>query len=111
MCPHGDACARNFAYPISTWGGLMEVVMSNPYDVVPYPTGAEARLHIEHLQVCATLNGFSPAAVETARVIEIGCGNGFNLGPMAAQFPNASFVGLDYAASAIEKGRAAMEGL
>lgn len=85
--------------------------MSNPYDVVPYPTGAEARLHIEHLQVCATLNGFSPAAVDTARVMEIGCGNGFNLGPMAAQFPNASFVGLDYAASAIEKGRAAMEEL
>lgn len=85
--------------------------MTNVYDEVPYTTSAEARLHIENLEVCATLNGFSPPAVEIARVLEIGCGTGANLGPMAAQFPEARFVGLDYAASAIEKGREAIQTL
>lgn len=79
--------------------------MSNAYDAIPYPTGAQSRLHIENLHLCAFLNGFSPAAEENARVLEIGCGNGFNLAPMAVEFPDARFLGVDFAASAIETGK------
>lgn len=85
--------------------------MPNTYDTTPYPTGAQSRLHIEHLQLCAALNGFSPAPAREARVLEIGCGTGFNLGPMAADFPEARFVGIDSAATAIARGREAMETL
>ncbi len=83
--------------------------MANPYDDIPYPTEAEARLHVDHLRTCAVLNGYSPASPESARVLEIGCGNGFNLAPMAESFPDAHFLGLDSAATAIELGRRHLE--
>lgn len=78
--------------------------MSNAYDAMPYPTAAEPRLHVENLRVRAVLNGFHAAPPETARVLEIGCSNGFNLAPMAERYPDAFFLGLDYAATAIETG-------
>jgi SAM-dependent methyltransferase len=80
--------------------------MSNAYDAMPYPTAAEPRLHVENLRVRAVLNGYHAVPPETARVLEIGCSNGFNLAPMAEQYPNAFFLGLDYAATAIETGNA-----
>ena len=50
----------------------------------------------------ATLFGLSPAAVEQCRVLEIGCAGGENLIPLAASFPNAQFVGLDYSQAQIK---------
>ncbi|MCZ2152650.1 MAG: class I SAM-dependent methyltransferase [Bryobacterales bacterium] len=85
--------------------------MSNAYDETPYFTCAQSRLHIEHLQLRAALNGFSTAPPETSRVLEVGCGTGFNLGPMAVEFPHARFVGIDYAQTAIAQGKEAMESL
>ncbi len=83
--------------------------MADSYDITPYPTSAEARLHPHHLQVCALFNGYSPQPPHSARVLEIGCGNGFNLAPMAEQFPNAYFLGLDRAASAIQFGSTCLQ--
>ena len=79
--------------------------VNTAYDEVLYPTGPQARLHIENLHLCAMLNGYQPAAVETARVLEIGCGSGFNLIPMALETPGASFTGIDYAARPIALGQ------
>lgn len=78
--------------------------MATAYDEVLYPSGPQARLHIDNLYLCAALNGYRPADVNRARVLEIGCGTGFNLLPMALESPNASFVGLDYAALPIRIG-------
>ncbi len=78
--------------------------MTDLYDVLPYPTRAEVRLHIENLRTRAALNGFTAAPPEAARVLEIGCGNGFNLAPMAECYPGATFIGLDLCNSAIELG-------
>jgi SAM-dependent methyltransferase/methyltransferase-like protein len=75
------------------------------YDDIIYPSAGQARLHIENLHLCALLNGYRPAPVERARVLELGCGTGFNLIPMAMELPEATFVGLDYAAKAIAIGR------
>jgi cyclopropane fatty-acyl-phospholipid synthase-like methyltransferase len=44
--------------------------------------------------------------VETCRVLELGCGDGGNLIPMALALPGAQFVGMDSAATAIERGTA-----
>jgi SAM-dependent methyltransferase len=45
------------------------------------------------------------AAPERCRVLELGCGDGGNLIPMALALPDASFVGIDAAPQAIARGQ------
>jgi hypothetical protein len=49
--------------------------------------------------------------VERCRVLELGCGDGGNLVPMALGLPNASFVGLDAAPVAIARGAELIDAL
>ncbi|MFT7622235.1 MAG: SAM-dependent methyltransferase [Myxococcota bacterium] len=67
----------------------------DPYDLVPYPSNAYYAVHPDRLFTTATLQGMSPAPVEHARILEIGCGAGGNLLPIAAALPCATLVGLD----------------
>jgi SAM-dependent methyltransferase len=53
----------------------------------------------------AILRGIAPPAVETARVLELGCGDGANLVPMAFGLPEATFLGIDRNAAALARGR------
>ncbi len=52
-----------------------------------------------------------PAPVEDCRVLEIGCGVGANLIPMAMLLPKSRFVGVDLAARPIAKAQATAEAL
>jgi SAM-dependent methyltransferase len=54
----------------------------------------------------ARLFGLNPAPAAGARVLELGCGDGGNLLSLAQALPGARLVGLDAAASAIERGNA-----
>src|SRR2546426_12611051 len=47
----------------------------------------------------------NPAPVESCRVLEMGCGAGGNLIPMAFDLPESDSVGIDLAGSAIAQGR------
>jgi SAM-dependent methyltransferase len=78
--------------------------MQTAYDEILYPTSPQARLHPDNLYLCGVLNGFRPVPPENARVLEIACGTGFNLVPMALELPNAQFIGMDYAALPIQVG-------
>jgi Predicted methyltransferase regulatory domain/Methyltransferase domain/PKMT, C-terminal winged helix domain len=49
--------------------------------------------------------------VERCRVLELGCGDGGNLVPMALGLPNATFVGIDAAPGAIGRGTESIEAL
>ncbi len=53
----------------------------------------------------AALFGMEAAPVERCRVLELGCGDGGNLIPMAFELPGSEFVGLDLAATPIEMGQ------
>ncbi len=53
----------------------------------------------------ARLFGVPAASPATARVLELGCGNGSNLLPMADAFPLASFVGVDPDRASIDVGQ------
>src|SRR5471032_3065852 len=78
--------------------------MATAYDEVAYPTIAFHQTHPERLATHAALFGLPFAAVPTARVLDIGCGNGGNLIPMAQAYPHARFVGFDLSERAIAQG-------
>jgi cyclopropane fatty-acyl-phospholipid synthase-like methyltransferase len=81
------------------------------YDAVPYPGHPFAQTHPDRLATLATLFGLEPPPVEGCRVLELGCGDGGNLVPMALALPGARFLGVDAAEGAIARGRTLVEAL
>jgi len=71
------------------------------YDAVPYPSAVAPAAELRRLQTMAWLLGMQPAAPSNARVLELGCGTGANLLPLALEFPAATIVACDLAATAI----------
>lgn len=58
-----------------------------------------------------TLFRIDPPPVDGCRVLELGCGDGGNLVPMAVALPGARFLGIDASERAIARGRALVEAL
>ncbi len=81
------------------------------YDEVPYSSFPYAQSHPNRLAVVATLFGMQPAPVDRCRVLELGCASGGNVIPMAADFPDTSFVGVDLSSRQIAEGVQAVEAL
>jgi methyltransferase-like protein/trans-aconitate methyltransferase len=81
---------------------------ANRYDTVAYPTFAQPQTHPDRLATIATLFGMTPAPVQRCRVLEVGCGTGENLIPMAYTAPESEFVGIDLAARPVQQGEAAI---
>jgi cyclopropane fatty-acyl-phospholipid synthase-like methyltransferase len=85
-----------------------EVIMPagpTSYDLVAYPGYAHPQTHPDRLAVIGSLFGLDPARVTHCRVLELGCGNGSNLVPMAWGLPKSEFTGIDLAARPIAQGR------
>ena len=78
---------------------------SNPYDEVLYAGHPFPQTHPDRLAAVGRLFGMDPAPVDRCRVLELGCGDGGNLVPMAYTLPGSEFVGLDLGARGIAKGR------
>ncbi len=76
------------------------------YDEVPYSKFPYVQTHPDRLATLGVLHGLAPAPPPAARVLELGCGAGGNLLPMAYAEPGLTAVGVDYAAAAIADGRA-----
>ncbi len=83
----------------------------NSYDDVLYVGYPFSQTHPDRLATLATLFGMTPTPVEGCRVLELGCGDGANLVPMACALPGSKFVGIDLAAVPIDKGMIAIEAL
>jgi SAM-dependent methyltransferase len=77
------------------------------YDAVPYDTEANPDAHPRSMATLARLLGRTAAPPSTARVLEIGCGDGEHLIAAASYLPRARFVGFDLAADAVARGTAA----
>lgn len=84
-------------------GGVVE--SQTAYDRVDYPGWPYPQSHPDRLATLATLFGMSPADPANCRVLELGCGDGANLLPIAVTWPATRVVGIDLAASAIGRGR------
>ena len=76
------------------------------YDDVHYPSKAYAYTHPNRLNTIAQLFGMKPAPVDKCRVLELGCGAGGNLIPMAHYCPDSEFLGFDLSADSIDKATA-----
>ena len=79
--------------------------MQTAYDDIPYPGAPYSQTHPDRLATLAILFGMTPAPVERCRVLELGCGDGGNLIPMAYGLPDSSFTGADLAESAVARGQ------
>jgi SAM-dependent methyltransferase len=75
------------------------------YEEVPYPGNPFAQTHPDRLATLAQLYGLRPAAPSACRLLEVGCGDGGNLLPMACTSPGSQFVGVDISPRAIAKAR------
>ncbi len=75
------------------------------YDQVLYSSHALPQTHPDHLATLAMLFGMRPAPAESCRVLELGCGNGANLIPMALTLPGSRFAGIDLAGVPIAAAR------
>jgi SAM-dependent methyltransferase len=74
------------------------------YDEVAYPTPINSMQTPERLGASIMLHGLSAPDPRTARVLEIGCGNGYSLIGVAANAPGCRCVGFDLSAKAVAVG-------
>jgi len=81
------------------------------YDEVPYSNNCFPLTHPDRLAAIAALYGLTSPAVANCRVLELGCGLGGNLIPMALGLPEGRFIGIDLSTRQIEAGRAAIDAL
>jgi SAM-dependent methyltransferase len=75
----------------------------NPYDAVAYPGHSFSQTHPSRLATIAHFHGMDPALPMVMRVLELGCGRGGNLIPMAAQYPGSHFLGIDLSGDSIRQ--------
>jgi len=74
------------------------------YDQVLYPSSVHATTHPERIAAVARLHGLAAPDPRTARVLDIGGGDGLNVMAMAAAYPQGRYVSIDLAAKAVEAG-------
>ena len=89
----------------------MSVPASGSYEQVLYPGATYPQSHPERLATMARLFGLRPADVASCRVLELGCGSGENLLPLALQFPRSRFHGVDLSAAHVALANASIAAL
>src|SRR5438034_9575919 len=89
----------------------MSAVATSCYDEVPYSDYVFHHTHPACVGAVAALFGMRPADPARCRVLELGCGSGANLIPMACDLPGSEFVGIDLSPRQIDRGRQAIAAL
>jgi SAM-dependent methyltransferase len=75
------------------------------YRAMPYSSRTHPSTDPNCIAAVAHLHGLIPPDPAGARVLALGCGDGFNLLAIAAAWPGTSCVGIDLSEAAIERGR------
>ena len=75
------------------------------YDEIPYPSLPRPQSHPARIAALAAIAGMAPPPVSRWRVLEIGCGDASNLLPLAFEYPEGRFTGVDRAAVPLVRGR------
>ena len=88
---------------------MKKIIPQDSYAAALHPTHPMTLSHPDHLYVVGRLHGLTPPKVENARVLELGCGAGGNILPMAATIPGGRFVGIDLSERKIEMAKVAAD--
>jgi len=75
------------------------------YDQVPYTVSAYAMTHPSHMAMIARLFGVEAADPNQSKILEIGCGHGGNVLPMAEQLPGSNFTAVDLSETQINNAK------
>jgi len=90
---------------------MMSANATTSYEELPYDAQAFSVTHPDAMAVAAALRGMSPPAIETARILELGCANGGNLIPLAYSLPKSRCVGIDLSPRQIADGQSVVNTL
>jgi SAM-dependent methyltransferase/methyltransferase-like protein len=85
--------------------GRMSDSIAKSYDELPYTCNAFWYTHPSHLGLMAELAGVPSPSIENCRVLELGCGLGGNILPMALSIPGGEFIGIDLSPHQIDLGK------
>jgi len=75
------------------------------YDELRYPGRFYPQASIERLATLATLYGLDPPPVQACRALELGCGEGGHLIPLASVFPGSEFLGVDLSEVSVNRAK------
>ncbi|MEW6465909.1 MAG: class I SAM-dependent methyltransferase [Pseudomonadota bacterium] len=89
----------------------MRDAIADAYDRTPYESGCFPFTHPARMGAVARLHGIEAPLPQNCRVLEIGCAMGQNLLPLALQYPQAHFVGVDLSVVQIARAKAAAKEL
>jgi SAM-dependent methyltransferase len=81
----------------------MPNTLAESYEQLPYRSFARRSSRPEHLAVIGRLFGITAPDPSSSRVLEIGCGTGGNLIPLAEAYPRSTFIGIDLARGHIDE--------
>ncbi len=84
---------------------MTHATTTTSYDDVLYPNYVHAQTHPDRLATLATLYGMQPTAVERSRILELACGQGGNIIPLAVAFPGSQCLGIDLSPRQIDSGQ------
>jgi len=76
------------------------------YEDFQYENLAFRNTHPDWLGTVGRIFGMQPARADACRVLELGCGPGGNLVPLAELLPGSEFVGIDLSSTQIARARA-----
>lgn len=78
---------------------------STPYDQLRYPGKFYPQASPSRMAVVAALYGLTPPAFRSCRVLELGCGEGGQLVPIAHAFSGSECLGVDLSSAAVARAR------
>lgn len=78
------------------------------YNIITYESVSNSDSHPERLALLGRLLGLSTPDPQQCRVLELGCGTGGNLIPMAWRNPQNSYLGVELAQTQVDMGRRMM---
>ena len=81
----------------------------DPYEVYTYPGLTIPYTAPAHIALCARWSHGLAPSLERFRVLELGCGDGGNLLPLAFYHPESLFVGIDNSRAAVGQGTGCCE--
>ncbi|MCB0317736.1 MAG: class I SAM-dependent methyltransferase [Bdellovibrionales bacterium] len=85
--------------------------MSSDYEKVRFFSLPSPEKHPSRIGAIAKIMGLEAKPIEESRILEIACGAGENLLPIACVYPNAEFLGLDSADKLLKEAKLVAEEL